>query len=263
MKMENLNFKKIEGYNFKFICKINPEITDGVVKEYFLEDEFTNLEKKKMNPYGKEKFCKFRIPSVKSVGVYCIMENDRVVYIGECLNLEQRFNSGYGVISPKNCFERFQTVNCKINSLILRSSKEKSKLELYFIKSSNRKKLKKELQSILRPSWNEKKVVFGSNKISEPSKDSGRDGVDEMENKESSHGKYKKIFRHLKNMKAESIEMSLIELEKILGFKLPKSALSYTAWWSNGGHPHSKTWMDAGYKVKIVTLGEKICFYKI
>ncbi len=205
-----------------------------------------------MNPYGKEKFCKFRIPSVKSVGVYCIMENDRVVYIGEHLNLEQRFNSGYGVISPKNCFESFQTMNCKINNLILRSYKEKFKLELYFIKNSNKKKLKKELQSILKPLWNEKKLFLVPIKFQKLQKIQNVVGWMKW-----------KIFGYLKNMKAESIQISLIELEKNLGFKLPKSARSYTAWWSNGGHSYLKTWMDAGYKVKVVTLGEKICFYKI
>ena len=262
MKGKKRSLKKIEGYNFKFICRITPETHRGYLMEYSPQKEFSDLEKKKLNPYGKEKFCKFRIPKIKSSGVYCIMEDNKVVYIEECLDLEQRFNSGYGVISSRNCFEGFQTVNCKINSLILRSYKEKSKLELYFLKTSNRKKLKKELQHMLKPMWNEKKVVFNSDKISEPIKVNEDSEADEIKNKDKKYGKYSKIFSYLKNEKAESIEVPLSKLEDILGFKLPKSARTYTAWWSNGGHSHSKTWMDAGYKVKVVALGEKICFYK-
>lgn len=262
MKDKKRNIKKIEGYNFKFVCRITPEVNRGSLIEYSPHEEFSDLEKKKLNPYGKEKFCKFRIPKIKSSGVYCIMEDNKVVYIGECLNLGLRFNSGYGVISSRNCFEGFQTVNCKINSLILRSYKEKSKLELYFLKTSNRKKLKKELRRILKPMWNEKKVVFSSDEISESPKIPKDSGKDIIKNKDSKYGKYWKIFSFLKNEKADSIEVSLSKLEDILGFKLPKSARAYKAWWSNGGHSHSKTWMDAGYKVKVVSLGEKICFHK-
>ncbi|WP_320047200.1 GIY-YIG nuclease family protein [uncultured Ilyobacter sp.] len=257
MKGKKRILKKIEGYNFKFICRITPETHKGNLIEYSPQEEFSDLEKKKLNPYGKEKFCKFRIPKIKSSGVYCIMKNNKVVYTGECLSLEQRFNSGYGVISSRNCFEGFQTVNCKVNSLILKSYKEKSKLELYFLKTFNRKKFKKELQEKLKPLWNEKKVVFSSDITVQEDSRTG-----EIENKDSKYGKYRKIFNYLKNEKAESIEVTLSKLEDILGFKLPKSARAYTAWWSNGGHSHSKTWMDAGYKVKVVAPGEKICFYK-
>ncbi len=262
MKVENLKSKKIEGYNFKFICKITPEICDCKVNEYSPQDEFSDLEKKKLNPYGREKFCKFRIPKVKSSGVYCILENDQVVYIGECLDLDHRFNSGYGVISSRNCFEGFQTVNCKINSLILKSYRENSDVKLYFFRSSNRKKLKRELQKILKPKWNEKNVVLSSCEITELSKESTDQKIIKIKNKDSRYGKYRKMFTYLRNQEKESIEVSLVKLEEVLGFKFPKSAYSYNAWWANGGHPHSKTWLDAGYKVKVVSLGESVCFYK-
>ena len=37
--------------------------------------------------------------------------------------------------------------------------------------------------------------------------------------------------------------------ESILGFSLPRSAYTYNAWWSNGGHTQADAWMNAGYRV--------------
>jgi hypothetical protein len=57
--------------------------------------------------------------------------------------------------------------------------------------------------------------------------------------------------------------MSFGEIEKVLGFKLPKSAYEYEAWWSNNptGHSHCRAWVEAGWRTEAVDLpGRKITF---
>ena len=44
---------------------------------------------------------------------------------------------------------------------------------------------------------------------------------------------------------------------------MPSSAYDHSAWWSNGGHDHSNSWIEAGWKVdKIELENEKITFKK-
>ena len=42
---------------------------------------------------------------VRNYLTFDIVTNDRLTYIGECQDFAQRFNTGYGQISPKNCFK--------------------------------------------------------------------------------------------------------------------------------------------------------------
>lgn len=45
----------------------------------------------------------------------------------------------------------------------------------------------------------------------------------------------------------------------ILGFRLPKSAGTYRAWWVNGGHSQAAGRMNAGYRVDEISLtGERL-----
>lgn len=46
------------------------------------------------------------------------------------------------------------------------------------------------------------------------------------------------------------VKLSFMEIEKILGFKLPYSAYTYAAWWANGGHPQAESWLSAGFFTK-------------
>ncbi len=64
-----------------------------------------------LNNHGSGHFCKFVIPKNCMInGVYAIVVNKELKYIGECVNLSSRFNSGYGNISPRNCFKGGQFV---------------------------------------------------------------------------------------------------------------------------------------------------------
>ncbi|MDD2476893.1 MAG: GIY-YIG nuclease family protein [Dysgonamonadaceae bacterium] len=75
--------------------------------------------------------------------------------------------------------------------------------------------------------------------------------------------KYTALKQFLLSSSQDCINMTFLELERILGFDLPKSAYTYEAWWANGGHSQANAWLDAGYKVKLAnTIDQTVCFYK-
>ncbi len=75
--------------------------------------------------------------------------------------------------------------------------------------------------------------------------------------------KYGNLAQYLLKSDKDTVELSFRKIEDILGFKLPHSAYIYNAWWANGGHSQSKSWLDAGYFVTDLNLKDKkICFSK-
>lgn len=71
--------------------------------------------------------------------------------------------------------------------------------------------------------------------------------------------KYEPLARHLKGLDKDSWDAAFPEIERVLGFELPKSAYSYPAWWSNQDGTHSQTrgWRDAGWETCNVNLSAK------
>ena len=60
--------------------------------------------------------------------------------------------------------------------------------------------------------------------------------------------------------------MSFTEIERVLGFKLPKSAYQHEAWWSNNatGHSHARAWLKFGWRTEAVDLaGRKVTFQRL
>jgi len=108
------------------------------------------------NRYAAESFCRFDLPvATAQAGVYIITANDEVKYIGECQNLSIRFGPGqYGQISERNCHSDGQSTNCKINSLILKSVKANERIDVWFLRTSRRKQVEKDLLVSIRPPWN-------------------------------------------------------------------------------------------------------------
>ena len=68
--------------------------------------------------------------------------------------------------------------------------------------------------------------------------------------------KYDSLKRHLAQSGRGPLRMSFSEVERVLGFPLPKSARTYDAWWldksANTTHSHAKAWLDAGRQVERV-----------
>jgi len=104
---------------------------------------------------GARLILRFRIPArLREAGVYLICVNGQIRYVGECDGLSHRFDAGYGQISPRNCYMKGQSTNCKINHLILETTRRGLRVKLYFLPATDRKRIEQELRNRFRPSWN-------------------------------------------------------------------------------------------------------------
>jgi hypothetical protein len=84
--------------------------------------------------------------------------------------------------------------------------------------------------------------------------------------KEEAMGKYEPLEKFLKDRRSRRWRAGFREIETLLGFKLPHSALKYPAWWSNDetGHSHAKAWLDAGWRTEEVDLtSRKLTFARV
>jgi len=147
---------KINNYQFNFVCKITPELdVNGNPKKFFPQERYDNKKNLKLNKYGIGPFCKFSIDRKYSkTGVYVILVNNLIEYVGECDDLFNRFGMGYGNISPRNCFEGGQPTNCRINAKILSLLNSNHEIGLYFLETTQRFKIEHELIIANKPSWN-------------------------------------------------------------------------------------------------------------
>lgn len=146
------------GNSFEYICEIRPLLDPrGTLQEYLPQARYDNHKKLPLHKYGKGPFCKFNISkklAYKS-GVYLLVSSSSVLYVGECVDLAERFNQrGYGNISPRNCYKDGQQTNCRINSLILQSVSIGRSIELFFLGTSDHKKIETLLMNNLDLPWN-------------------------------------------------------------------------------------------------------------
>ena len=78
--------------------------------------------------------------------------------------------------------------------------------------------------------------------------------------------KYEPLPQFLKLTQSSTKRLSFTEIERVLGFKLPKSAYEHEAWWSNNatGHSHARAWLSAGWRTQDVDLGgRKVTFQRL
>ena len=77
-------------------------------------------------------------------------------------------------------------------------------------------------------------------------------------------GKYQSLTHYLENQIAEIWDAKFSEIERVLGFPLPRSAHEYPAWWANQqpGHSQTRGWRDAGWETSEVDLGAKRLKFK-
>jgi hypothetical protein len=79
----------------------------------------------------------------------------------------------------------------------------------------------------------------------------------------ASSSKYQPLTLHLRAQRAGRVPMSFTEIERVLGTKLPPSASSHRAWWSNNptNNVMTKAWLEAGFQSEQVDLdGRKLVF---
>ena len=62
-------------------------------------------------------------------------------------------------------------------------------------------------------------------------------------------GKYAPLAERLGGVRSRAVELSFIELERLLG-ELPVSAKRHAAWWANdASHVQAKAWLGTGWIV--------------
>ena len=68
--------------------------------------------------------------------------------------------------------------------------------------------------------------------------------------------KYAGLEAHLRNAGADAVPMTFAEIERVIGAKLPASAFTHRAWWSNNPSNSVIThaWLAAGYKTANVDM---------
>ena len=68
--------------------------------------------------------------------------------------------------------------------------------------------------------------------------------------------KYDPLKKDLLDSPRGPIKMSFFEIERILGFSLPKSARTYNAWWLDRSagttHSQARAWLNAGRLIQNV-----------
>ena len=148
---------QIGGHQFELLCEIEPvRKTDGTIAEFLPQSRYVNAQSLGLNRYGRGPFCKFSIPNNRrEPGVYAVMLNGRdLKYIGETENLSDRFNMGYGNISPRNCFARGQETNCRLNNAIYCALAVGVRVVLWFHATKNFKAVEYDLRVSLKREWN-------------------------------------------------------------------------------------------------------------
>ncbi len=147
----------LQKYLFKKVCNIKPQTRNGEIYTHSPQNRYNNVDNRPLHKYGAGTFCKFSIPKRYNnlAGIYIIVTEQRIVYLGKCVDLLNRFNIGYGNISPRNCFVGGQSTNCKINKNILEIAREGKEIELFFYENNlERSEIEKELIKETQPNWN-------------------------------------------------------------------------------------------------------------
>ena len=142
---------------FEHLGQIQPqEDGDGL----FPQGLYANARGLAFNQYGQGPFCRFAIARGRNeAGLYILTRDDQPVYVGECVNVGRRWGpSGYGGISPRNCFSGGQPTNCRINAGVRVQSRMGAKLDLWFKPLDGDKAARlaaeRNLITALSPPWN-------------------------------------------------------------------------------------------------------------
>ncbi len=75
--------------------------------------------------------------------------------------------------------------------------------------------------------------------------------------------KYSPLARYLRAQSADSVRMKFSDIERVIGAKLPRSADTHRAYWSNNASNNvmTRAWLAAGFRSEQVDLaGRKLVF---
>ena len=147
---------KIVSQNY--FQELDTSLGDFLLKLKNNGDEFY---KEFLNKYGDLEYSIFLLENKEQYhlkGVYFYYLNSELKYIGRCRDsMQKRVNSGYGKISPKNCFKDGQSTNCKVNALVTQN-REAIMLKIYPMDDVKEiEELESRLIDELMPEWNGRK----------------------------------------------------------------------------------------------------------
>ena len=71
--------------------------------------------------------------------------------------------------------------------------------------------------------------------------------------------KYDPLGTLLTASRSDRVEMTFLDLERALGFRLPPSARQHQAWWANtgGSHVHAQAWLKTGWRTSQTDLASQ------
>ena len=146
------------GYRFKFIQSLIPETDEqGRAIKFYPQNEYKG--NRKLHRYGNGAFCRFNVNAGNVAGVYLLVCDAELLYIGQTCNLQQRFNDSrfgsYGFTTPAACYEGGQSTNCKINQLVLKLFERGLPVNLYFLQTHQHKQIERMLLQHFRTSHNQ------------------------------------------------------------------------------------------------------------
>lgn len=147
---------EVEGRKFVFVSTVKPKLEpDGSIWTHEPQARYAKAASSKHHAYGNGAFCKFILPgATDDKGVYLMVSENQIMYVGETVELKRRFNAGYGNISPRNCFVGGQPTNCRINKLILNLLLDDQQVEIWFCACEDHVKLERRLKVSISPPWN-------------------------------------------------------------------------------------------------------------
>lgn len=147
----------LNGYKFKYLQSLSLDRNkDGSIKLFYPQSNYDNVRKLPLSKYGGGSFCRFSIDADEVPGVYIWVIDNEIIYIGETVNLKSRFNSGYGVIHPRNCYIGGQSTNCKMNKVVLENVLNDKEVKIYFYQTLDYKAVEFYLIKKLKPKYNVK-----------------------------------------------------------------------------------------------------------
>jgi hypothetical protein len=148
---------QIQGYEFHFVQHLNPALNgNGEIKKYYPQGNYDNTNGLPLSRFGGGAFCKFSIQAEDWPGVYLWVVDGEIIYIGETVGLRRRFNTGYGNISPRNCYVGGQNTNCKMNKIVLDLYEQGKVISLYFYNTPNYKQVELHLLKKINTKYNVK-----------------------------------------------------------------------------------------------------------
>ena len=79
----------------------------------------------------------------------------------------------------------------------------------------------------------------------------------------SRHYKYSDLYIFFENLSDAKVRLTFKEIERIAGVELPPSAYKYIPYWHpSKTHTITRAWVENGWKMKDVSLGEYVDFEK-